>query len=62
MDPTVCLRDILARVYMQDREAVLEGLQNLTAWIDNGGFLPTVELLGPADLRHPDPVRIRVAV
>ena len=62
MDPTETLRDLLAAIACNDRETAADAAENLAEWIRKGGFLPTIEILGPADLRHPDPVHIRVAV
>jgi hypothetical protein len=62
MDPTQCLRDLLGAITCNDRDSAADAAEELATWIRKGGFLPEVELLGPADLRKPDPVRIRVAV
>lgn len=62
LDATDHLRDVLAAIACNDRDTAYEALRDLMSHVGDGGELPIVELLGPADLRYPDPDRIRVAV
>jgi hypothetical protein len=45
MDPTECLRDILAAITCNDRDTVYESTRDLLEWLRKGGALPQVELL-----------------
>lgn len=66
MDPTICLRGLLAAIATDNREGAIEAATDLAAWISSGGFMPKVELLGindtMIDLTKPDPEHIRVSV
>ena len=45
MDPTQCLKellDLLSFAENEDRDDIIDHLQNLTTWIANSGFYPTV--------------------
>lgn len=46
MDPTACLRRILAAIVDEDREETIESLSDLLMWLDGGGFLPHLDRIG----------------
>lgn len=43
MDPTAALRRILEACLDDDRDEVLDAMQDLAGWIEKGGFLPQIE-------------------
>lgn len=66
MDPTVCLRGLLAAIATDNREGAIEAATNLAHWLASGGFMPKIELLGindhMPDWTIPDPEHIRISV
>lgn len=54
MDPTRCLKellDMLASKESDEREGILEHLEDLAYWINRGGFYPKVSKY-PATITH----------
>ncbi len=62
IDATDTLRDILCALVCNDRDTAYMGMQDMAEHLAGGGDMPSIEVLGPADLREPDAFRVRVAV
>lgn len=43
MDPNACLEMFCDALLHDDSEAAEESANNLLAWLDNGGIMPTVD-------------------
>ena len=44
MDPQALVESMLINIQSQDKEGLQENIEDLTEWLNRGGFAPTVSL------------------